>query len=139
MKRVQILDRLGGNEGRVAREHNDLVIRGKRIASDHEGVASATLFGLQDKVDARVANRFPDPLRFMADDDEDVGRRDDSACGGDDMRQDGLAGDLMQNFGVPGFETRALSGRHDCDGHAGCWNSGRSRILPGGLWHVFPI
>jgi hypothetical protein len=52
----------------------------------------------------------------MADDDINMLRRDDAGGCGDDMGQQGLAADLMEDFGAAGLESGSLAGRHDDDG-----------------------
>ena len=119
VKGGEILNRSGGDEGRVAGEHDDLVIRLERLAGGHERVASAALFRLQNKIDARVADGLANAVSLVSDDYKDVGGGHDLAGSRDDVRQDRLARDFMEHFRVPGFKPSTFAGRHDGDGGTG--------------------
>ena len=49
----------------------------------------------------------------MADDGEDVGGWNYLTGGGNDVAEEGLAADLVQDFGTAGFEAGAFAGGHD--------------------------
>ena len=90
-------------------------------------MAGAALFSLQDEIHAGRRERGADAIGFVADDGEHIARGNDLRGGGDDMRQQGLASDLMQHFRQLRFKARAFSGGHDGDG-----NSGRGSCGSGG-------
>ena len=80
-------------------------------------MAGAALFSLQDEIYASRREGGADAIGFVADDGEHIARGNDLRGGGDDMRQQGLASDLMQHFRQLRFKARAFSGGHDGDGN----------------------
>jgi hypothetical protein len=62
-------------------------------------MTSSTLLGLQYEIYAAGNDGGADTVRFVADDSENVPRRNHAGSGGDDVSQQGLASDFMQNFG----------------------------------------
>ena len=51
---AQLLNGLGGDQRCVAGKHDDLLVWRESFACDHQGVAGASLLGLQDEINARV-------------------------------------------------------------------------------------
>jgi len=80
-----------------------------------QGVAGAALFGLQDEADAGGFDGGFYAVRLVADDAVDVVGRDDGGGRGDDVREQGAAADLVEDFGAAGLEAGALAGGHDGD------------------------
>jgi hypothetical protein len=81
-----------------------------------DGVAGAALLGLEDELDAGVFDGSFYTVGFVADDAEDLVRRDDLLCGGDDVEEEGAASDLVEDFGALAFEAGAFACGHDGDG-----------------------
>ncbi len=81
-----------------------------------EGVAGAALLGLEDELDAGGLDGGADAVGFVADDAVDVVGGDDLLCGGDDVKEEGAAADLVEDFGALALEPRAFACGHDGDG-----------------------
>jgi len=119
-------NRFGRDQGSVAGEHDDVLIRGERLPADHDRVACAALLFLQDKIHSRALHGFSDEIGLVADDRVDVLRLDDARRCRDDVCEQGFAADFMKNFGIFGLEACALAGGHDgnCDpGRVRCRHS----------------
>src|ERR1035438_577959 len=115
MERAEIFDSFGGDERRVSGENDYLVISRQRFTRDHERVSSAPLVGLQHELHARARDSLAHALGFMADDYEDVVRRDDLGRHSNDMSQNRLATNFMEHLGMLRFKPGALARRHDRD------------------------
>ena len=83
----QLGDGLGRDLRGVAGKNDNVVVGRERRLSDHEGVASAALLGLQDEIDAGLGECGTDAVGFVADDGEHIICRHDHRGCGDDMRQ----------------------------------------------------
>ena len=95
-----------------------------------EGVAGAALLGLRDELNAGGGDGGADAVGFVADDAEDVVSSHDGFGCGDDVEEEGLAADLVEDFGALAFEAGAFAGGHDGDGeacgvHRFLWSHGR--------------
>jgi len=113
----------GANERDVAGEDEEMfgkVIAGDgEVGLDHlEGVAGAALLFLEDEADTGLFDGGADAVGFVADDAVDVVGRDDGFGGGDDVKKECSAADLVEDFGAFAFEPRALACGHDGDGES---------------------
>jgi len=128
-------DGLGRNLRSISRENDDVVIGGEGRLRDHQGVACAALRSLQDEIDASVGDGGADTIGFVADDGEDIVRRDYARGGRNDMSQQRLAADFMQHLWKLRLQPRAFAGGHDGDGNAGGRGCGsfRRSYTPGFL------
>ena len=95
----QACDGLGRDLRGVAGKNNDVIVGGECRLSDHQSVAGAALLGLQNEIDAGAGNGAADSVGFVADDGEDIIRRDDPGGRCDDMSEKRLAANFMQNLG----------------------------------------
>ena len=116
MKVEQEGDGLGRDLGSIAGENDDVVVVLEGGLSDHEGVSGAALFGLQNKIYAGGGDGGADAVGFVADDGEDIIRRDDTSGGGDDVRKQGLAANFVEDFWQLRFQACAFAGGHDGNG-----------------------
>ena len=98
MEVEQLGDGLRRDLRSIAGENDHVIVGGERGLRDHQSVAGAALFGLQDEIHAGRRERGADAIGFVADDGEHIARGNDLRGGGDDMRQQRLASDLMQHF-----------------------------------------
>jgi hypothetical protein len=118
MKVAKLLYGLSTDQRSVPGEHDDLIIGTQGFFRDHESMAGATLFFLQDEVDSGVRNSLPHQIRFVTDDGVYI-RRLNNLCGrSDHVRQQRFSAHLMQNFGMFGFKARPLARSHNGDGYA---------------------
>ena len=137
-------DGFGADEGDVAGEDEQMFREGLagelEVGFEHlEGVAGAALLGLQDELDAGGGDGGADAVGFVADDAEDVVGGDDGFGGGDDVEEEGLAADLVEDFGALAFEAGTFTGGHDGDGefvgvHRGLSSHGES--VAGRCWVI---
>jgi hypothetical protein len=79
-------------------------------------VACAALFRLQDEFDAGVFYGGLHAVGFVADDTEDLVSSHGGFGGGDDVKEEGAAADLVEDFGALAFESGAFACGHDGDG-----------------------
>jgi hypothetical protein len=114
-------NRLRADLRSVARENDDVVVSGKGVGGNHEGVAGATLLRLEYELDPGVGDRRADTVGFVADDDKHILRRNETAGRSNHVRQQRLSANFMQHFGQLRFEARTFSGSHDgnCDAGRG--------------------
>src|SRR5215471_21750005 len=84
----------------------------ERMARHHQSMSRAPLLRLKNKLDARIRDGSSHRLGLMANDRENVFRGNYFFGGGNDVRQDRLAADLMQNFRMFGFQPRPFARRH---------------------------
>ena len=113
-------DGLGLDEGDVAGEDEEVLGYGRsgegEEGFDHlERVAGAALLFLQDELYAGGGYGGAYAVGFVADDAVDLVGGDDCAGGGDDVEEEGLAADLVEDFGALALESRAFAGGHDGD------------------------
>ena len=113
MKAPKPRDSLGADQRRVAGEHQNVLVAGDGLAGALDGVAGAALLCLFNEANARGGHRGLHPLRLVANDDENPARLHDAAGGGDDVRQQRLAADLVQHLGPLRLEPGSLARRHD--------------------------
>jgi hypothetical protein len=97
-------DGLGADEGDVAGEYEEvfgdgLAGKGKEGFDHLEGVAGSALLGLQDELDSGGFDDPADAVGFVADDAVDVVGGDDLSGGVDDVKEEGAASDLVEDFG----------------------------------------
>ena len=74
---------------------------------------------LQHESDAGGCDRGADAVGFVTDDGVDVAGRNYLGGGCDYVRQQGLAADFVQHFGMLGFQPGSFARGQDCDGYAG--------------------
>jgi len=74
---------------------------------------------LQNEIDPGMGNSGADASGLVADDREDIVRRDDPSGRCDDMSEKRLAANFMQDLGKLRFEPRAFACRHNGDSDAG--------------------
>ena len=65
----------GANQRSVSRQHQNVVVASQSLAAHHDGVPRSALFALLHKADAVVRHGLFHALSLMADDGEDVLRR----------------------------------------------------------------
>jgi hypothetical protein len=82
MEVPDLFDRLRANQRHVTRKHQDMLKAAQSFSRLHHGMARSTLLKLLHELDSRGLQRFADTFRFMADDGEDVLRRNDLGRGG---------------------------------------------------------
>jgi len=116
---VQAGEGFGADEGGVAGEDQGVVVVGECVAGHHEGVAGTSLFRLENELDAGGGDGLLYAVSFVADDGVNVAGGNKVPGGVDDVLQEGLAADLVQDFGEAGFEACAFSGGEDDDGETG--------------------
>src|ERR1700692_1439751 len=125
----------GGAFGRGLRsvpgENDYVVVGGEWRTGDDQSVSSAALLGLQYEVDPSVGEGGADAIGLVADDDENVGWRNDARCGGDYVSQQRFPADFMEHLWKLRFQAGAFSGGHDRDGYAGCRGCRRRNCLSG--------
>src|SRR5438270_12418979 len=88
-----------------------------------DGVAGASLVGLEDELDAGRCDGGADAVSFVADDAVDVAGWDNGFRGGDDVEEESAAPDLVEDFGALAFEAGAFACGHD--GGGGVWGGHR--------------
>ena len=119
MEVAQSFDGLGGNQRSVAREHDDDIVRRQGRTRDHQGVSRASLLALQHETDAGGGDRGADAVGFVSDDGVDVAGRNNPGGGRDYVRQQRLAANFMQHFGMLGFQPGSFTRSQNCNGDAG--------------------
>src|SRR6202035_3848748 len=95
MKIAQPPYRFRRDQWSVARQNDDMIVADQRLLRDHECVASASLFSLEQKLDAGMFEYGSNPFRFMPDDGVHISCRHDLRSSGDGMGQERLASNLM--------------------------------------------
>ena len=110
---------LGRDQGSVAGKHDYHIVGSQRLTRDHEGVSGTSLFALQNESDACVGHRGANSIGFMADDGIDIAGRNYLGGGCDYVRQQRLAADFVQHFGMLRFQAGPFACCHDRDGYAG--------------------
>ncbi len=106
-------DGLRRDQRNIARQHQHMLERRQRCARFHHGVTGAALLALQHESDAGGFQRRADLVRLMPDDGEDALRGNHLRRRRHHMRQQRLAANLVQDFGKPRLQPRALAGGED--------------------------
>jgi hypothetical protein len=121
----QALDRLAGNQGRVAREHDYVILSGTGFSGHHQRMARPALLFLQHELNASVPDGVADLIGFVPDDGVDILCRDHFDGSGDHVSEKRLASNFVKDFWMFRLQARAFAGGHDRDGNAGslqCWH-----------------
>jgi hypothetical protein len=64
-----------------------VVVTGERLLRHHQRVAGPTLFRLKNKANVKASHRGANTIGLMADDYEDISRRNNFCRGGDHVPQ----------------------------------------------------
>src|SRR6266571_3306510 len=113
MELDQLLNGLGSNERHIAGQNQDVFIAGDSCPRTLNCVPSAALFRLLDKLDTLPSHRLADQFGMMANDDKDIGRRNDLTGSCNDVTQQRLAANFVQHFWPARFQPRTLARSHD--------------------------
>jgi len=95
MKIAQPPDCFRRDQWGVTRQNDNVVVAGQRLLRDHESVAGAALFGLEQELDAGMLERGPDSFRFVPNNGVHIFCRHHMRGSGDGMGQKWLASDFM--------------------------------------------
>ena len=110
----QLLQSGGGKQRAVAIEHHDESGLGsERVAAGEQGMSSALLLGLIDKMDAGRRQKRPYLISLMPHHDGGVARRRDDASRLDYMLDQRHPAGAMQHFRALGFHAGAKPGGQD--------------------------
>ena len=133
------LQGLGADEGAIAAEDDDVVVFTDAFGgfdlglADHDGVAGAFLFVLDNPGDVGVVFvGVDDAIAVVADDEVEAGDAD-FAAGVEDVGEHGAAADFVEDFDAVGFHAGGFAGGEDDGGEGHSLGSlgdeyGRGRV-----------